>query len=91
MSFLSRLRRLADPSGPPAGDDRAGGDHKAALGRAGEDAAATLLHARGMRILARNWRSGPLELDLVCREGDTLGAAQAADPDPGRTGLAGRA
>ena len=88
MSFLSRLRRLADPSGPPAGDDRAGGDHKAALGRAGEDAAATLLHARGMRILARNWRSGPLELDRVCREGDTLVFVEVKTRGPGSLGSA---
>lgn len=25
-----------------------------------------------MRILARNWRSGSYELDLVCRDGDEL-------------------
>ena len=35
-------------------------------GRAGEDAAADWLKKAGMRILARNWRSGSYELDLVC-------------------------
>lgn len=84
MSFLSRLRRLGDPSGPPAGSGLAGGDHKAALGRAGEDAAATLLHSHGMCILARNWRSGPLELDLVCREGDTLVFVEVKTREIGR-------
>lgn len=88
MSFLSRLRRLAEPSGAPAGDDRAGGDPRAALGRAGEEAAATLMHARGMRILARNWRSGPLELDLVCREGDTLVFVEVKTRGPGSLGSA---
>lgn len=88
MSFLSRLRRLAEPSGAPAGDERAGGDPRAALGRAGEEAAATLLHARGMRILARNWRSGPLELDLVCREGDTLVFVEVKTRGPGSLGSA---
>ena len=34
-------------------------------GRAGEDAAADWLEKAGMRILARNWRSGSYELDLV--------------------------
>ena len=42
------------------------------FGRAAEDAAAELLRRRGLRVLARNWRSGPLELDLVCEDGDTL-------------------
>lgn len=41
-------------------------------GRAGEDAAADWLKKAGMRILARNWRSGSYELDLVCRDGDEL-------------------
>ena len=41
-------------------------------GQAGEDAAARLLERSGMRILARNWRCGRLELDMVCRDGDTL-------------------
>lgn len=42
------------------------------IGRRGEDAAAHLLERRGLRILARNWRAGQLELDLVCRDGNTL-------------------
>ncbi len=42
------------------------------FGRAAEDAAADLLRRSGLRVLARNWRSGPLELDLVCEDGDTL-------------------
>ena len=41
-------------------------------GSAGEDAAAAWLEKAGMRILARNWRSGSYELDLVCRDGDEL-------------------
>ena len=47
-------------------------DASARTGRAGEDAAAALLQSMGWIILDRNWRSGHLELDLVCREGDTL-------------------
>ena len=42
------------------------------LGRQGEDAAARLLEAKGLRILERNLRLGRLELDLVCEDGDTL-------------------
>jgi putative endonuclease len=37
------------------------------FGTAGEDAAAALLESTGWRILARNWRSGRRELDLVAR------------------------
>ena len=67
MSFLSRLRRLADPSGPPAGDDRAGGDHKAALGRAGEDAAATLLRDTDLKLESIAWESGLGNATNLCR------------------------
>lgn len=88
MSFLARLRHLADPFGAPAGEGPAEGDRKAALGRAGEEAAATLLRAHGMRVLARNWRSGPLELDLVCREGDTLVFVEVKTRGPGSLGSA---
>ena len=41
-------------------------------GDAGEDAAALFLQQAGFRVLARNWRQGRLELDIVCREGDVL-------------------
>ena len=47
--------------------------HEAArFGREGEEAAARHLLGLGWKILDRNWRGGHLELDLVCREGDTL-------------------
>ena len=45
---------------------------KQLTGLAGEEMAASLLLARGMRILNRNWRSRSLELDIVAEEGDTL-------------------
>ncbi|HIW77645.1 MAG TPA: YraN family protein [Candidatus Bilophila faecipullorum] len=41
-------------------------------GRAGEAAAAAYLEEAGLRIIARNWRGGPYELDLVCEDGETL-------------------
>lgn len=38
----------------------------------GEEVAARFLERSGYRILARNWRVGRLELDLVARDGDTI-------------------
>jgi putative endonuclease len=42
------------------------------LGRRGEDAAATFLKDRGWIILARNYRFGRREVDLVIRRGGVL-------------------
>ena len=44
-------------------------DHRAALGRRGEDMVAALLEERGFEILARNVRVGRLELDIVATQG----------------------
>ncbi len=41
-------------------------------GKKGEDAALEYLLQRGMKLLARNWRSGHKELDLVMEDGDTI-------------------
>lgn len=41
-------------------------------GRAGEAAAAAYLERAGLRLVTRNWRGGPYELDLVCEDGETL-------------------
>lgn len=41
-------------------------------GDLGEDAAARYLEEQGFRVLDRNWRYRQWELDLVCRDGDTL-------------------
>ena len=42
------------------------------VGRLGEDAAASHLEAKGLRVLERNVCLGRLELDLVCEHQDTL-------------------
>ena len=41
-------------------------------GRLAEDRALVLLWAAGLKPVARNWRGGGGELDLVMTEGDTL-------------------
>jgi putative endonuclease len=46
------------PSEPPG--------RSTSWGRCAEDLAASYLRLRGFRILARNYRDGPRELDLVC-------------------------
>ncbi len=45
---------------------------KQELGAQGEAWAAAHLERLGYTILARNWRAGALELDIVAREGETL-------------------
>ena len=42
------------------------------LGQWGETWVAHHLQRAGYTILARNWRAGPLELDIVAREGETV-------------------
>ena len=46
---------------------------RAALGRRGEDLAARVLLHAGYRILARNWRAGRYEIDVVgLRRGEVV-------------------
>ena len=42
------------------------------IGREGEDVAASYLMQKGYRIVARNWRYGPKEIDIVARDGKTM-------------------
>lgn len=67
----------ASPCGPaappPPEPATAPGDHRIPLGRSGEDLALTWLHARGYRLVERNYRFGRHgELDLIMEtpEGD---------------------
>lgn len=41
------------------------------FGARGEEAASDYLRARGYDILARNWRTGRGEVDIVARDGET--------------------
>ncbi|MBI5136173.1 MAG: YraN family protein [Nitrospirae bacterium] len=43
-----------------------------ALGGAGEEAAARHLAGLGFEVVARNYRGAGGELDMICRDGDTL-------------------
>lgn len=51
-------------------------DARRALGRRGEDVAAAHLSARGLTVLARNWRCREGELDLVASGGGRLVVAE---------------
>ncbi len=42
------------------------------LGRRGEALAAAHLEARGWEVIDRNYRAGPLEIDLVARRDDVV-------------------
>jgi putative endonuclease len=61
--MIDRLRALASKLGGEA----------STTGAAGERAAERhLISTRGVQVLARNWRQGRDELDLVCRDGEVL-------------------
>ena len=61
---------LRRSTSPPSGSDSS---THLALGRWGEDQAARHLKHLGWKILRRNFRApGGGEIDLVCRDGDTL-------------------
>lgn len=47
-------------------------DGKHEVGRRGEALAAEYLTARGWRVLARNYRAGPKEIDLVAARGGVV-------------------
>lgn len=67
---------------------------RGALGQYGENLAARQLVANGMKILARNWRSGPGgEIDIVALDHETLVICEvktrrARPDDPGHNGPA---
>ncbi|MBC2605839.1 YraN family protein [Pelagicoccus albus] len=44
----------------------------AAIGRRGEREAEKLLKKKGLMILARNWRSGRDEIDIICLDGKAV-------------------
>lgn len=47
-------------------------ERRLAVGRDGEAMAARYLRGQGWRVVARNWRAGRDELDIVAREGENL-------------------
>lgn len=42
------------------------------IGHEGENVATNYLMQKGYRIVARNWRHGPKEIDIVARDGETM-------------------
>ena len=69
MNFFQSIRERfsGSPKILPVGAGRA------ERGRFGEDLAAAFCRRQlGHRVIARNWRSGRDELDLICRDGAVL-------------------
>lgn len=60
LSFLKRLFSRPDPG--PSG----------LVGQKGEREAEKLLKAKGYLILARNWRQGRDEIDIICLQGKAV-------------------
>ncbi|MEW5787032.1 MAG: YraN family protein [Pseudomonadota bacterium] len=60
-----------------------------AIGAAAEEQAARHLTARGLRLLARNYRCKGGEIDLVMADGDTLVFVEVRARAPSRFGSAG--
>lgn len=61
MNWLTRLLNRNRPE-----------TDRASIGIMGEREAERLLKAKGFRVLARNWRKGKDEIDLVCLDGESL-------------------
>jgi putative endonuclease len=60
---------VSAPPGAPTGPSGIG---RNALGRAGEDTAATWYEDHGYEVLERNWRRREGEVDLIARKGRTV-------------------
>ncbi|QJB56449.1 YraN family protein [Pseudodesulfovibrio sp. zrk46] len=60
-------------------------------GDLGEDAAARFLEQKGFRVLERNWRFRQWELDLICRDGDTVVFVEVKTRRAGSMGTPGDA
>ena len=67
-------RSLQRPAfGPTDRDQMTDGEWKQAVGRTGEDLAAKFLRREGLKVLYRNFRAPKGgEVDIVCRDGETL-------------------
>lgn len=51
------------------GEDRTS---KSSIGRRGEQEAERFLRAKGFKVIARNWRAGKDEVDLICKDDEIL-------------------
>ncbi len=57
--------------------------HRTAIGRRAEDIAAAHVEEAGFRVLWRNVRIGPLEIDLVAKKGDLVIIVEVRSRGPG--------
>jgi len=73
MMLLSRLRaRLASAWRRLRSAGRPSQPFRAELGRRGEDVAARFLRKKGYKLLDRNVRCGPGEIDVIALDGDAV-------------------
>ena len=72
LSFLRRLAARKDTEASCPQKPLPPCTAKARTGAEGEEAAAAHLCRLGWKLLARNWRSRQLELDIVAEDGETL-------------------
>jgi putative endonuclease len=61
------------------------------LGKRGEELAVQLLEEKGLKILARNWRSGRTELDIICTDDQFLIIVEVKTRSTERYGYASEA
>lgn len=69
--IISRLRALFGKISMDAGSTKSLPPHLE-LGKRGEEFAARYLRKCGYSIIARNWRHGPLELDIIGRDAESI-------------------
>ena len=72
LNFLRRLAARKDTEASCPQKPLPPCTAKARTGAEGEEAAAAHLCRLGWKLLARNWRSRQLELDIVAEDGETL-------------------
>ncbi len=88
MCPLPDTSSSGDPVRPGVSPGAAGVSSRQESGRAAEDLAAAFLRLRGFRLLARNVREGPREIDLVAEDAGWVVVVEVRYRSDTRRGLA---